>query len=107
MTYVSRFTGVCNQCGKCCEYQAPDGSGLVRCGFLIPQTYHGLEVVGVPGSTECSMHALRLDGMPIPMHYVRTGDFYGWRSCALDSPAEDRAIAPHIGRGCSLTVRDA
>lgn len=102
MSYVSCFTGVCNQCGSCCQYETP--VGLVRCGYLI--WHDALELIGTPGATECAMHALRVDAMPIPMYAVRSGDFYGWRRCAKDSPEEDAVIAARgIGRGCSLVER--
>jgi hypothetical protein len=106
MAYQSRLTGPCNRCGLCCQFEAADGSGLVRCGYLRVESLVGLSIVGVPGATTCAMYDARTDGMPIPMHYARDGSWYGWRSCAKDSPREDAAILLRgIGRGCSLEVR--
>jgi hypothetical protein len=104
--FVSRFTGVCNRCGLCCQYEAPDGSGLVRCGYLAvrerPAEFGG---VGTAEATECLLHTVRYNGMPIPMFFVTARKFYGVRMCAKDAPEEDAAIQTRgIGKGCSLTV---
>jgi hypothetical protein len=99
--YRSRFTGICNRCGLCCQFEAADGTGLVRCGYLAVE-----EHIGTAGATRCVVHERRVDGMPIPMFYARDLAWYGWRQCAKDSPTEDHVIAARgIGRGCSLEAR--
>ena len=104
--FVRRLTGTCNRCGLCCQFEARDGSGLVRCGYLaVDYGAAGLDTVGTAGATQCLMHDLRVDGMPIPMVYVRDRRPYGWRTCAKDSAQEEAVIrARGIGRGCSLEV---
>ena len=104
--FTRRLTGTCNRCGLCCQYEARDGSGLVRCGYLaVDDGAAGLDPIGTAGATQCLMHALRVDGMPIPMFYVRDMRPYGWRQCAKDSAAEDAIIIDRgIGRGCSLEM---
>lgn len=104
MRFLSRFTGACNRCGSCCQYPAPDGTGLVRCGYL--EVHRGTRV-GQPEATTCRMYADRYDGMPIPMVYVIGGQDHGWRRCVKDSAAEDWVIEHRgLGHGCSLTLRD-
>jgi len=105
MAYRSRFTGVCNRCGLCCQYEAADGSGLVRCGYL--EVRPGTRV-GQPEATVCRQYETRYDGMPIPMDYVIGGGFYGWSRCCKASSLEDWVIQLRgIGRGCSLEATDA
>lgn len=106
MSNTSRLTGTCNRCGLCCQYEAPGGRGLVRCGYLIATG--ALALVGHAAATECSVYPVRFDGMPVPMRFVRDGTLYGWRRCAKDSPQEDEVIAARgLGRGCSLERADA
>jgi len=99
--HVSAFTGVCNRCGVCCQYEAADGSGPVRCGYL--EVRPGARV-GDPQATTCRQYDTRYDGMPIPMQYLNGTD-YGWAKCAKDSSMEDLVIRFRgIGRGCSLEI---
>lgn len=105
MMFRSRLTGICNRCGSCCQYEAADGSGLVRCGYL--EVKPGTRV-GQPEATTCRMYADRYDTMPIPMVYVIGGHDYGWSRCAKDSALEDWVIELRgLGHGCSLVRRDA
>lgn len=90
-----RLTGLCNQCGLCCEL---DG---LRCIHLIVKP--GLKV-GEAGATYCRVYASRFDRMLIPM--VNTdGVIVDIKTCGKDSRAEAEAIVERgIGKGCSLEV---
>jgi len=94
------LTGVCNQCGRCCEVVV-DGVRL-RCEHLAASA-----IVGTPGATECRVYAARYDGLPIWLTDLRTGQPRLRSHCAKGSPAETQAILERgIGQGCSLTVAD-
>ena len=100
--FVSLLQGECNRCGLCCSGTVPDGRSYVCAN---------LEVVGplgTPFATRCKVYAERVDGMLIVGVEPVTGAIVGTGFCYLNSRQEDLAIINKgIGRGCSLTLKEA
>lgn len=87
-----KLVGVCNQCGLCCT------KGDARCANLVT-----VGRVGEPGATRCGAYAWRFEGMPVYAIDAQGVVVHQGR-CRKDSAGETAAIAPWIGKGCSLQV---
>lgn len=91
------LTGLCNQCGLCCQI------GEYQCMYLV--VADGLKI-GDPAATFCAAYARRYDRMPIVM-FNGDGTKFFPTVCATGSQAEEDGIVERgIGKGCSL-VRES
>lgn len=89
--------GECNRCGLCCV----TAQGY-RCQHLLT-----MGEMGTAGATACSVFHERVQGMPIVL-WSPDGQTYQLGSCEKESEAGNRNIlARGIGRGCSLTIKEA
>lgn len=92
------LTGSCARCGLCCTI---DRAGVrYVCAHLRRWPWSRL---GDAEATECAVYAERLPFMPITMR-APDGSTFAARCAPSGSPEEAACIAPHLDRGCSLTV---
>lgn len=92
--------GTCNRCGLCCVAEV---EGLrVVCEHL--EAVIPVRPLGHPEASKCRVYEQRRSGMHIAMKDAQ-GNIKLIGRCFKNTWQEDQAVAPHIGRGCSLTVK--
>lgn len=96
--------GQCNRCGLCCVAEV-DGLRLV-CEHLRAEVEGGqVKPLGTPMASRCNAYEYRSQARPLEIRMLDgQGQARMVARCYKDTWQEDHTIAPHIGRGCSLTL---
>lgn len=96
------LVGTCNRCGLCCVTQH-EGKRVV-CEYLVAE--FPVKPLGHPEASRCRAYEYRHPLRPLG---IRMLDAQGMvklvGQCFKDTWQEDQAIAPHLGQGCSLTLK--
>ena len=83
------YTGICNQCGKCCTYTDPNTGDEYRCDNL-----EVIKPLGQPEASRCLVHKEKWVGKPITMRSVRFPIASYPSKCLASYPRNEDAIPP-------------